>query len=148
MEVGVKYRAIAFSVDGVPKGQPRPRATARGGKAQVYDPGTAEAWKAQIAFAIRPYLPPEPIDGPLYVSAVFLMPRPKRLLTKSSLDGLIPHTAKPDCDNLAKALYDCLTQVGVWRDDAQIVYARVQKYYCEKHGRPGASIVIDEWRND
>lgn len=110
----------------------------------MYDPSTAEGWKGQIALAARPLLPPVPIDGPISISAVFLMPRPKRLQRAKDPD-LIPHISKPDTDNLAKALFDCLTQIGMWGDDAQIVTSRISKFYCEKGGRPGVSVVIDRW---
>jgi len=35
-------------VIGIPKAQPRARAFAVGGRARMYNPGTAEAWKADI----------------------------------------------------------------------------------------------------
>ena len=56
---------ISFAVQGVPKGQPRPRAFAFKGKARVFDPGTAEEWESRIAEAARPHLPREPLAGPV-----------------------------------------------------------------------------------
>jgi len=138
---------IHFFAYGEPKGQPRPRAFHRNGMTRMYDPSTAEGWKGQIAIAARPFLPESPLDGPLYISAVFLLPRPKRLLRAKDPEGMIPHTSKPDTDNLAKALFDCLTEIQMWRDDAQIVLSRILKFYCEKNGRPGVSVVIDQWRS-
>ena len=66
---------IAFFAAGLPKGQPRPRAFSRGGHARVYDPGTAEGWKASVALAARDELPPAPLEGALSVSLRFYMPR-------------------------------------------------------------------------
>jgi Holliday junction resolvase RusA-like endonuclease len=37
---------------------------------------------------------------------------------------------KPDCDNLAKAVLDCITQLGCfWRDDSQVVHLTISKEY-------------------
>jgi Holliday junction resolvase RusA-like endonuclease len=59
-------------------------------------------------------------------------------------EGSIPHTAKPDADNLAKAVLDVCTDLGIWRDDSQITLLRVGKLYAGKVGTPGCRIVIEE----
>lgn len=135
-------KPIVFSVSGKPKGQPRPRAFTRGKHAAVYDPGTAEGWKGQVALAAREHLPATPLDEPVYLSVVFFMPRPARLCRRKDPDGMIPHGAKPDGDNLLKAVLDALTQIGMWRDDSLVAGHRVLKLYHEKGGRPGAHIII------
>lgn len=76
---------ISFSVQGVPKGQPRPRAFAFKGKARVFDPGTAEGWKSAIAEAARPHLPREPLAGPVALEVAFSFPRPKKHFLKAGL---------------------------------------------------------------
>jgi len=132
----------AFDVYGEPKGQPRPRAFARGGKARVYDPGTAEGWKGSIALAARDHLPPCPIDSPVRVAVTFFFPRPARLLRKRDPDCTIPHTAKPDSDNAAKAVLDCLTSIGMWRDDALVCSLIAEKNYAARGQASGALIQI------
>lgn len=130
-------------VFGEPKGQPRPRAFAIGGKARMYDPGTAEGWKARVAAAVaeaRGSVPP--IEGPVGISVVFLMPRPKYLLKRTSPTGRVAHTGKPDADNMLKAVMDALTQIGVWRDDAQITDSTIVKRYTAINEQPGAEIVL------
>lgn len=133
---------IQFAVDGIPKGQPRPRAFAINGKARVYDAGTAEAWKSAIAIAAKRHLPAQPIDGPVYVQVHHYMPRPKSHYTKKGLRDTAPseHVAKPDIDNLLKAALDALTAIGMWRDDAQVWGACVTKHYREF---AGATITIE-----
>lgn len=42
-----------------------------------------------------------------------------------------PKTTRPDCDNYAKELIDCMTDLGFWEDDAQICDLRIKKYYAE-----------------
>ena len=128
---------------GDPKGQPRPRAFARHGKARVYDPGTAEHWKSQIALAF-----PQTIlmySGPVAVTLHFGFVRPKSHyrktggLTKSAPIG---HLNKPDLDNCVKAVFDALTTIGVWTDDTQVVDLCATKRYADPGDRAGCQITI------
>ncbi len=137
-------RLCTFDAYGEPKGQPRPRAfyNKKTGRAAVYDKGTAEGWKGLIALAARNFLPNTPIDQPLRVAVTFFFPRPKRLLRKKDPVGNIPHTAKPDGDNLMKAVLDCLTQIGMWRDDSLVCSQFIEKYYVARDQAPGALIQI------
>lgn len=130
--------ALSVYVCGTPKGQPRPRAFSRGGHARVYDPGTAEGWKSEIALAVRPWAGRR-FAGPLRVILDFQMPRPKHHFRS---DGTLRagaanlwHIQTPDLDNLAKAVCDCLTAIGVWRDDAQVWSLSATRHW----GPPGTS---------
>ena len=139
---------IAFRVRGIPKPQPRPRAFAKriGGKytARMYDGSSSEAWKSDVIRAGEPHRPEVPLDGPLEVSITFFLPRPKRLMRKKDPDGPVWAPGKPDRDNLDKAVLDCLTTDGWWRDDAQVVAGEVRKCYHAKEDVPGALIEIQE----
>lgn len=133
------FRA-AFRVDGMPKGQPRPKAFVRGKHAGVYDPGTAGEWKAKVCEAGRPHRPDAPLECALSVRMDFLMPRPKRLKP-----GRVEfHTGKSDVDNLAKAVMDALTVDGWMRDDAQVVRLVVSKRYASADERPG--MLVGVWQ--
>lgn len=125
-------KLFTSSVVGQPKGQPRPRAFSRGGKASVYDPGTAEGWKASIALACADLVGRE-IDSCLMVSLVFHLPRPKGHFGKkgmlSRFAGIL-FRKKPDADNLAKAVLDCLTTIQAWKDDDQVTDLIVRKRYA------------------
>lgn len=139
---------IQFFVEGLPKGQPRPKAFVRGGHAAVYDPGTAEGWKGQVAVAARAFLPPAPILGPLKLTLGFWLPRPKaHYLTGKRAgelrnDAPLFHTGKPDADNFAKAVMDALTMLRLWQDDSQISVLHVYKLY--QAGRTGCFVTIQE----
>lgn len=143
--------AISFFVSGEPKGQPRPRAFARkmGNKyvARVFDAGTAEAWKSAIAAVAVQHRPDVPFLGAVAVRLSFRFARPRSHYRTGKhadqLRGNAPthHTGKPDCDNLAKSVLDCLTQIGgFWRDDSQVSYLSIRK----THGPQGAHIEILE----
>lgn len=125
-------KSITVFVDGDPKGQPRARAFARGGHARVYDPGTAEGWKSQVALAFRGLIPSSPLDGPLAVHLGFIFSRPKNhYRANGTLKESAPryHTSKPDIDNLEKAVLDAMKQIGMFRDDAQVCKVQKSKRY-------------------
>jgi Holliday junction resolvase RusA-like endonuclease len=109
--------------------------------ARIYDAGTAEGWKGCVAQAAKPFLPIAPIDLPVRVEILFLMPRPKAHFNSKGLRPEAPQmfTGKPDCDNLAKAVCDALTLLGMWKDDALIWDLKVTKSY---DANPGAQIAI------
>lgn len=138
-----------WMVTGTPKGQPRPRAFVRGGRAAVYDCGTAEGWKGDIARACAD-LEGRCLHQCLAVALTFYMPRPKGhyraggTKLKDSAPAFL-HEMKPDADNLAKAVLDALTGIRAWLDDAQVCELNVRRYY-EQHGvfAPGCSIRISE----
>src|SRR5688572_29383617 len=89
-----------FEALGDPKGQPRPRAFAFNGHARIYDAGTAEGWKSQIALAARPYIPFTPLKGPLRLNVIFRFRRPQSHFKASGqLVGKhsgVDHIQKPD----------------------------------------------------
>ena len=128
-----------FIVRGEPKGQPRPRAFARkiGDKfmARVYDAGTAEAWKNQIAITAREHgLYDKQLSGPLSLSMVCFFQRPRSHFgTGKNLDIVKKvkeceyHVHKPDLDNIVKAAQDAFKLLGAYSDDAQF-----SKIHCEK----------------
>lgn len=130
---------ITFFVPGEPKGQPRPRAFAMklaGGKysARVFDSGTAEGWKSQIASVAVQHRPKIPAADHVSVALTFNFKRPGSHFKGKTLtlreNRPYWHTAKPDGDNLAKAVLDTLTQLGgFWRDDSQVATLHVNKVY-------------------
>ena len=77
-----------------------------------------------------------PIDGPLVVHAVFVMPRPK---------GPKYHdwpAVMPDKSKLLRALEDSLTQAGVWRDDCLPCIGYIVKRFALLHEEPGVAVSI------
>lgn len=140
---------IEFFAAGDPKGQPRPKAFARGGHAAIYDPGTAEGWKGCIALAGRSFCPTAPLEMPLRVDLTFYFPRPKshfrtgKNASELRDDAAAWHCKKPDRDNSDKAVLDALTLLRFWRDDSQVCDGRIQKLYDDGRG-PGCLIRISE----
>jgi Holliday junction resolvase RusA-like endonuclease len=137
---------FASNIYGVPKAQPRPRAFARNGKARMYDPGTSEAWKGDVARDTKE-IHGLGLEGPLKVALTFLFERPKSHYKSDgqSYKSNAPktyYTKKPDADNLAKAVLDALTVMGVWKDDSQVVILEVTKRWVISFASQGCHISI------
>lgn len=137
---------IQFFAPGTPKAQPRARAFARkmGDTyvARVYDAGTAENWKSEIAMAAREHIPARPIEGPVRLDIDVYFPRPKYMLARKYGELPIPHDSKPDRDNCEKAITDCMTALGFWVDDCQVCAGEVRKFYVGAGERAGARIEL------
>ena len=131
---------VEFFATGEPKGQPRPRAFTRHGRARVYDPATAEGWKGQVALAAEAHRPLTPIGTATALWLRFRLPRPQAHFGRSGLRSTAPrvHTGKPDADNLAKAVLDALVGIGFLRDDRLVWSLRVTKRYAD--GPPGCRV--------
>lgn len=140
---------LEFTVIGVaiPKGSTRsfivqgangPRA------ATTADNPKTKGWQHLIAAAAAMALRRDPVrftSGPVYVAAVFYLPRPKALLTKQHAPRAIPHTKKPDTDKLARSLFDALSGVA-WTDDAQVTDMVIRKRYCAAADVPRAVVRV------
>lgn len=146
-----EMKIIHFFAAGTPKAQPRPRAffNKHIGQARVYEAGTAEAWKGEIALSAKQFVPLVPISGPVMCDLIFFFARPKshyrtgRHSSELKHDHLAPHHAqKPDRDNLDKAVLDTLTRLGFWHDDGQVWTGTIEKLWADRDSRPGVSIKI------
>ena len=101
-------------------------------------------WKADVkAFARQEYKGPL-LDGPIELSIIFYMPRPKNHFGTGKKAGILKanapqwHTTKPDRTKLTRGLEDSLTGV-IWRDDSQVVCGDIRKVYGSL---PGARIIV------
>jgi len=137
-------KTVEFTAYGKPKAQPRAKACIRGKRAGVYDPGTADDWKSIVRAAAKSIWSGVPFDGPVRVWFQFSMPRPKSHFGKNGLKQSAPIyvTTKPDLDNLEKSVLDALTNVGMWRDDSQVVFVSKEKRYTS--ATPFAWVKISE----
>jgi Holliday junction resolvase RusA-like endonuclease len=120
-------------VNGVPKAQPRPRMASSG---HVYNPDSADAWKEIVRTAFVAINKP-PIVKPIRLRVGFFLPRPKAMKGEAA----VPHTKKPDVDNLLKAVMDSMTTAGVWKDDALVYATEAIKWYTA--GKTGAQIIVE-----
>lgn len=90
------------------------------------------AWERAVADAAEEQRPAELLDGPLSVTAVFWMPRPKHETKAQRLRTW--HTVPIDVDKALRAVLDPL-KGRIFVDDARIAIARAEKRYCP-YGQP------------
>lgn len=119
---------IQFVIPGIPIAQPRQRHRVVNGHAQNYTPAQhpVNEFKRAAALAVARVYQGSPLDGPLSMEIVFVMPRPSRLVWKTRPMPRQWHTAKPDRDNLMKSLQDALNGL-LYKDDSQLCEGSVSK---------------------
>lgn len=129
--------ALRFVVYGKPIAQARPKFFTRRSKAGktfagAYNPQESEAVK--FGMSIRAQLPDKfvPIDGPIGLAFLFVMPIPASASKKKRVEmvnGSILPIKKPDLDNCIKFVKDSLNTI-VWIDDSRIcrIYGAVKEY--------------------
>lgn len=134
---------ISFFAYGIPKAQPRPRAFARWGRASVYNPKTADEWKADVRLAGSKVRPSYPIAEPIMVSMLFFMPRPKKIIDKDLVGNQIWHQSKPDIDNLIKAVLDAMVDDDWFVDDSIVVSVLATKRYSTNRSPSITGVQVD-----
>jgi Holliday junction resolvase RusA-like endonuclease len=77
-----------------------------------------------------------PLLGPLVMSLVFHMPRPKSTMRE------YPNSA-PDLDKLIRAVGDSLQESGVVSNDGQIVSVHAHKVYAQEPSDLGVEIKLE-----
>jgi Holliday junction resolvase RusA-like endonuclease len=121
--------------------------TPKGGRpfATTYTPrdGDYAKWHEQALVLLRAAvagLPP--LEGPLGLKAVFLFEMPAGEHRKTAARPRRWHEAKPDWDNVSKAIADVLVEAGWLRDDAKIAESVVQKVVAEQGAYPAIHVTL------
>ncbi len=135
------------------QGNPIPQQRHRHFKFGTYDPCKKDKEKFLIK-ALKDYNYNKnfnhlPLLNAIHISIKFYMKRPKSHYRTGKYEGIvkdqwikIPHTKKPDIDNLIKYVLDSLSgQNGFFLDDNQIYTIYAEKLYSDK---PRTEIVIIE----
>jgi Holliday junction resolvase RusA-like endonuclease len=134
-------RRVVIELAGEPKGKGRPRFSRKGGFA--YTPQPTRNYEAALRYAGQIKMADAaPIEGALKVEVLAAFPVPQswsKIKQARAYAGTLRPTGRPDLDNVLKML-DGLNGV-VWRDDAQIVDARIVKRYSD---RPRLRIEVEQ----
>lgn len=140
----VSLMKISFFVDCPPVGQPRQRHALLGGQVRNYTPSShpVVVFKSRVCIAARRAYQGTLLDGPLRVSMLFLLPRPKRLIWKMKPMPREWATCKPDFDNASKAIADALNGV-LWLDDALLCDVVIRKMYAAGGESAGVEVEIE-----
>ncbi len=123
---------IAFTVPGAPQGKGRARVGKIAGRAHMFTPEKTVAYEVLVAHAAQHAMAGQALlDEPVACNVFLDCPVPASWSGKKqrmALVGEVLPTAKPDADNVVKAIFDGLNGV-LWRDDVQVVDLRVRKRY-------------------
>jgi len=131
-------------IPGKPIAKKRPRFARRGKYVCTYNDQEKE--EERIKLHIIGQSKGKKFKGPVAVSILFLMPRPKNHFGTGRNKDKLKETApffcatKPDIDNLEKMVFDCINQL-LWTDDARVVESHCTKIYSDK-----PMTIIDIWQ--
>lgn len=119
--------AVTFIIPGKPFAKQRPRMTRAG---HAFTPAKTRRFEDVVrAVAVETF--PEPIKGPVRVTIVAVFCPAQSWSKKRRLGALgLPHTQKPDVDNIGKAICDGLNRVA-FADDSQISRLDLRKQWGE-----------------
>jgi Holliday junction resolvase RusA-like endonuclease len=123
---------LCFTVPGQPVAKARARVCVNRGKVHSFTPLKTTAYESTVRLAFTTAYPGHvPLEGPLWVEATayFMPPKSFKLPKNDEVDlEDIPHTKRPDADNIIKSFFDALNGVA-WRDDSQVAALSMDKRY-------------------
>lgn len=115
---------VYFEVKGDPVPKARARTVRKGGRTWSFTPKRVAAWEKVVKAEASKHFD-QPLTGPIQVSMIFHMDRPK----SRRKDVWVPTT--PDLDNLEKAVLDAMNGVA-YEDDRFVVAKNAQKRYVRR----------------
>ncbi len=142
--------SLSFIVDAVPVPQPRHRIGAGfgSGKPHAYLPKEhpIHVFKAMVALRAREAMTAKgwlPLQGPVSLRLVFVLPRPVWLVWKTKPMPRRLASCKPDLSNFIKGVEDsCLGILYV--DDSQVVCLNALKYHAAGDEKPHVEITLQQ----
>lgn len=136
---------VSFTVLGEPTAKGRPRFARAGNYVRTYTPEKTVLYENLIKTEYRIQCGTKRFDDgatlKMSINAFFTIPKSTSKKKKEQmLTNEIRPTKKPDMDNITKVIADSLNDIA-YRDDVQIVSARIEKYYSEQ---PRVEITIED----
>lgn len=104
-------------------------------KPVFYEPPKLKTARTKLEAHLSKHVPDCKLDGPIRLLVKWCFP-----ITGQHHDGEWK-TTRPDTDNLQKLLKDCMTKLGYWTNDAQVVSEIVEKFWAKV---PGLYIMVQE----
>lgn len=129
--------AVAFRLDCIP-----PTATAQqkgafvcGGRVRFYTKRRVRESENFLAALCSMHVPDVPFAVPVAVKVRWTFPWRKSERRGIVAAGVpVPHTSRPDLDNLEKNLLDVLTRLNFWTDDSLVAEKSTSKFWGPKPG--------------
>jgi len=113
--------------------------------------GKGKAAQNDLLAMLTPYRPEQPFKGPVECVIIFRWPWRKGEPKRNRAAGRMHCDTRPDCDNLAKMILDCMTRLAYWTDDGQVARLGIGKEWGDRPGigfevepieRPNASVSV------
>jgi Holliday junction resolvase RusA-like endonuclease len=103
-------------------------------KPVVYEPAELKAVRNKLRDYLGQYVPTTPFAGPLQVIVKWCFP------ADDKHPPISWKTTKPDTHNMNKLLFDVMTALNFWQDDALVCREIIEKFYNDV---PGLYIAIE-----
>jgi Holliday junction resolvase RusA-like endonuclease len=133
---------ISFFLPAIPRGQSRARHTRSG---ITYKSADQKIDEQSIQAQMMPHRPPAAYAGAIKLRVTATMPipasKPKKWKIQAQ-NGCVFPTGRPDADNIAKNIIDCLVSMRFMDDDRQICRLEVVKQYGDV---PGYHVEMEEF---
>jgi len=133
--------ALTVTVLGVPVPQGAIRSLGTGRPSVHANAKALHPWRQMVAQQVRWQMGDaglyEPLDGPMVLTATFVMPRPK-----SAPKSRWAPDRRPDLSHLVRALEDAIVMGGGVVDDSQFVTEVVSKVYPADGAIPGVTFTV------
>lgn len=129
----INHRFITIDVPGEPFAKQRPRAAKKGRYITVYTPRETKLYEEKVRKIYNSMYGSFQLEGALTANIEGHFSVPSSISKKKQqdmLDGKIPHTKKPDCDNMGKVCLDGLNNIA-YNDDSSINKLIISKQYSE-----------------
>lgn len=128
---------MEFVVPGPPISQGSKNAYQRGGRVILVESRHDElqGYRARVVLAAARFQRPM-LDEPVHVDVTFVLSRPKR-------PKFDQPAVPPDVDKYQRAIFDALTEAGVWKDDSRVVSVNAVKRYVEPGERPHTYVAVE-----
>jgi Holliday junction resolvase RusA-like endonuclease len=123
---------LSFTIPLVPKPQKRPRAVRNKAGARMHKDPAQAGYEFSLVAALLPFRPPQPMEGGVSLTFEAAFPFPKTV--PKSRRPAARHLKKPDVDNLAKFLMDCLQDAQFFWDDKQVTRLEGKKVLSDGPG--------------
>lgn len=104
------------------------KVTVKNGKPYFYEPPDLKEARSKFMAALSKHTPPYEMDGPIRLTVKWLFP-----VVKGKRNGQYK-TTEPDTDNLQKLFKDCMTDLGYWKNDAQVASEIAEKFWSDVVG--------------
>lgn len=141
-------KRLEIEIPGTPHGQGRHRATRRGKHAGVYEDAKSRTRRSDardaIVRAMQDAGAPIPLipDGPVRFTLFARFPCPKSAHRKRMPVPEIPHTGKPDIDNMLKLYMDAGNEL-LYTDDKQVASSSQEAVRAAQGVPPMVRIVVE-----